>query len=216
MARGCFAAAAVTWTAAVVLAGCQSPYRADQGALFGGLTGAGVGALVGEAVGDPLAGAAIGAGVGTVTGAAIGGSLDEIEARNRAAIESRLGRPVAAGAVTMADVVAMSQAGVDEQVIVNHVNLHGVAATPQTSDLIYLKQQGVGSRVIQAMQQPRTAAQVGYPESGVSPPPNVVVEEHYYGTPWHPGPFFRSRYRRHHRHRHGPGFHWGVSFSSPH
>lgn len=45
------------------LTGCHSPYRSDQGALFGGLTGAGVGALVGNAVGATGAGAAIGAGV---------------------------------------------------------------------------------------------------------------------------------------------------------
>src|SRR5690348_1378189 len=71
--------------------GCQSPYHADQGALFGGLTGAGVGAVVGNAVGNPAAGALLGAGVGTVTGAAVGSSLDDIEARNRAQIAAQMG-----------------------------------------------------------------------------------------------------------------------------
>src|SRR3954447_21040044 len=65
-------------------AGCASPYRSDQGAVLGGLGGAGVGAIVGNAVGNTGAGAAIGAGVGALSGAAIGGSLDDIEARNRA------------------------------------------------------------------------------------------------------------------------------------
>src|SRR5262245_19273679 len=68
----------------MLLLGCASPYRADQGALFGGLTGAGLGALVGSASGNTGAGAAIGAGVGALSGAAVGGSLDEIEAQNRA------------------------------------------------------------------------------------------------------------------------------------
>ena len=75
----------------LVAAGCASPYRSDQGALFGGVTGAGVGALVGEAAHHPLAGAAIGAGVGAMTGAAVGNDLDQIEARNRAEIAARLG-----------------------------------------------------------------------------------------------------------------------------
>src|SRR5258708_32003966 len=80
--------------------GCNSPYHADRGALFGGLTGAGVGALVGHATGHTGAGAAIGAGVGALTGAAVGSSLDDIEARNRAQIQARLGRPVGPGPAT--------------------------------------------------------------------------------------------------------------------
>jgi hypothetical protein len=193
--------------------GCASPYRADQGALFGGLTGAGVGALVGHAVGEPLAGAAIGAGVGAVSGAAIGGSLDEIEARNRAEIEARLGRQVAAGATTIPDVIAMTQAGVSEQVIINHVQIHGMAAPPQASDLIYLQQQGVSNTVIQAMQTARPPS----PQAG-SPPP-VIVEEHYYNDPWYPSGFWYHHHHHHHghgfhRHRHRPRVGWGVSISN--
>ena len=75
------------------LAGCQSPYYADRGALTGGLAGAGVGALVGNAVGETAGGAAIGAGIGALTGTAIGGALDDIEARNRAEIAAQMGRP---------------------------------------------------------------------------------------------------------------------------
>src|SRR5262245_9244443 len=92
--------------------GCASPYRSDQGALAGGLTGAGLGALVGNAVGNTGAGAAIGAGVGALSGAAVGGALDDIEARNRAEIEARLGRPMPPGAVSINDVVSMTRAGV--------------------------------------------------------------------------------------------------------
>src|SRR4051794_8241887 len=106
--------------------GCQSPYHADRGALFGGLTGAGVGALVGNATGHTGAGAAIGAGVGALTGSAVGGALDDIEARNHAEIEARLGRPPAPGAVTMGDVIAMTHAGVSDDVIATHVHNHGL------------------------------------------------------------------------------------------
>ena len=107
--------------APLLVAGCNSPHHTDRGALFGGLTGAGVGAIIGDRLGDAGAGAALGAGVGTLTGAAIGSEMDEMEARNRALIEARLGRRVAPGAVTMEDVIAMSQAHVADNVIVRHV-----------------------------------------------------------------------------------------------
>jgi len=190
----------------VASSGCYSPYHADRGALFGGLTGAGVGALVGDAVGKPGAGALIGAGAGALTGGAIGASLDDIEARNRAEIEARLGRQLAAGSVTFADVIAMSQAGVADELIVNHVQANGAAQIPNSNDLIALQQAGVSTNVIRALQQP--PAPVAAPV--VAGPP-VVVEEHYYGHPWHPHP------RYYYRGRHcGPRVGWGVSVSSNH
>jgi hypothetical protein len=189
--------------------GCQSPYRADQGALFGGLLGAGTGAIVGDAVGNAGAGAAIGAGLGAVTGAVVGSELDEIEARNRAMIAQQLGREVAAGAVRLDDVVAMTRAGVDDELIVNHINVHGVASPLQSSDLIYLQQQGVSTRVIKAMQTPpRRPAQPVVVHEAVPPP--VVVQEYHYGPPfWGPPCHYHHR-----RHRHRPGVSWGMSFSN--
>jgi hypothetical protein len=137
--------------------GCQSPYYADRGALTGGLAGAGVGALIGNAVGETAGGAAIGAGVGALTGGAIGGALDDIEARNRAEIASQLGRPVAQGQATVGEVVAMTRAGVNPQLIANYVNNSGMAQPVGAQDVIYLTQQGVPADVIQAMQTPRVA-----------------------------------------------------------
>src|SRR5207247_11113009 len=72
--------------------GCRSPYYADRGALFGGLTGAGVGALVGDAAGNTGAGAAIGTAVGALAGAAVGDTIDADLARSRAEVEARMGR----------------------------------------------------------------------------------------------------------------------------
>jgi hypothetical protein len=149
--------------------GCRSPYYADRGAALGGVTGAGVGALVGSAVRHPWAGALVGAGVGAVSGAAVGTGLDEIEARNRAAIAATMGRPVAPGAVAVNDVVAMSQAGVDENVIVNHIRYNGVQRAPQTGDLIALQRANVSPRVIEALQTPPAQ-----PVAGVAPPPPLV------------------------------------------
>jgi hypothetical protein len=184
--------------------GCTSPYRSDQGALVGGVTGAGLGALVGNAVGNTGAGAAIGAGVGALSGAAVGGSLDDIEARNRAEIEARLGRPAPAGAVSMDDVIAMTRAGVAEDVIVTHVQNHGMAAPLRATDLIVLQQQRVSPRVVQIMQAPPPAA--AYPAAYAAPPvmvpdPYFMPPPYYYGPPY---PYYYRPYPRR-------GVGWGVS-----
>lgn len=191
-----------------IAGGCRSPYYADRGALFGGAAGAGLGAVVGSAVGDPAAGALIGAGAGALTGAAVGSSLDEIEARNRAQIAAQMGREIRAGAVTMADVIAMSQAGVGDQLIITHVQHNGMAGRLTSNDIVSLKNAGVSEPVIQAMMAPpvRQAAAV------VPAPPPVIIEERVYAPPppvWvYRDPCF---YRPWHHH-HGPR--WGFSFST--
>jgi len=199
-------------SAAAAFAGCASPYHQDRGALFGGLTGAGVGALIGKASGNPLAGAAIGAGVGAMTGSAIGESLDDIEARNRAEIEARLGRQIAPGSVTVEDVIAMTKSGVDEKVILNHVRINGSARPLQPADLIYLQSNGVSPAVVQALQTPPLR-----PAPGSAAPPPVIVEEYHHYDPWGPpwyGPSFRYRHHHgHHWHRR-PSVGWGVSISN--
>ena len=205
--RACFTMTLVI-TVAVSLSGCQSPYRADQGALFGGLLGAGTGAIIGQSLGNAGAGAAIGAGVGALSGAVIGSELDAIEAQNRAAIAQHLGREVSANAVTLSDVVEMTSAGVNEELIVNHVRAHGIAAPLQTSDLIFLQQQNVSTRVIKAMQEPppRPVRTVMVREA-----PPVVIHEYPYGPPAC-GPYYNhhSYGRRHSRHR--SHVDWGFSF----
>ncbi len=190
----------------LTLCSCQSPYHADRGALGGGLLGAGIGAIVGDAVGNAGAGTAIGAGMGALTGAAIGSELDQTEARNRAMISQQLGRQLAAGAVTTDDVIAMTNSGVDDPLVINHIRAHGMAAPLGAGDLISLKQQGVSAAVIEAMQTtptPRPATVV----QQVAPQP-VIVEQYHYGYPmWGPPP------RRFYRHHYGPrpGVSWGVA-----
>ena len=192
-------------------AGCMSPYRADQGALYGGLTGAGVGALVGEAVDQPLAGAAIGGVVGTLSGAAVGGALDDIEARNRAEIAARMGRPAPVGAATTQDVIAMTHSGVSEEVILTHIRNHGTAQVLTSNDLIYLQQQGVSPRVVQAMQSPPRSPVVVH--EVVPAPPQVIVQEHYVAPPCYPPPYWHRPYRHRHYHHHHGGPHIGFGIS---
>lgn len=185
--------------------GCRSPYHADRGALGGGLLGAGVGAIVGDAVGNTAGGAVIGAGVGALAGAAIGQGMDDVEAKNRAMIEQQLGRSVATGSVTMDEVIAMSQAGVDDSLVVNHIRSHGMIAPPQSGDLIALKQQGVSAQVIATMQAPPPQPRQVVVQPVTRP---VIVEEYHYGPGyWGPGYGHHHRYRRRHR---GSSVHWSI------
>ena len=160
-------------------AGCQT--HTEQGAAVGGVLGAGTGAVVGHALGNTGAGAVVGAGVGALTGAAVGHSVDETEARNRAQIEAQLGRSVAAGAVGVGDVIAMTQARVNEDLIINHIRSHGMAAPLTTNDLIALQQYGVSPRVVQTMQ----ACPPAPPPVIVEQPPPPVIIGGYYGPGWH-------------------------------
>lgn len=192
------------------LSGCRSPYYADRGALLGGLSGAGIGAAIGDASGNAGPGAVLGTAIGTMAGAAIGDSIDADLARSRAEIEARMGRQMQ-GAAKIEDVVAMTQAGLSEDVIATHIRASGVAQPLQVGDLIYLRNQGVSDFVIQTMQQtPQPqVAQAAYVAVAPPPPPRAVIVEHHY-SPWDCGPAYC--YPRH-RHRHGHGVSWGFSFS---
>jgi len=203
--------------------GCNSPYHADRGALVGGLLGAGTGAIVGDHMGSAGAGTAIGAGIGALSGAAIGQGMDEVDTRNAArvaAIEQQMGRQLAAGAATIADVKAMSAAGVDEQLIINHINASGVAVRPSAQDVIAMQQQGVSPAVISALQTaqpPQPASQapaVAGPVIVEQPGPPVVIEHYRYGPGWWGPPPCRRRPWRHHHGPPRPGVAWGFSFSS--
>ena len=191
------------------IAGCAMNSRAENGALIGGLGGAGLGAIAGHQVGHTGAGAAIGALAGAVTGTVVGDQIDQVEARNRAEIEARLGRPVAAGAVSIEDIVEMTQRGVHEDVIAQHVRAHGMTRPLTTDDLIRLTNSQVSDRVIRAMQE-QPGPRYVQPATYVAPaPPPVIVERYYDPYPPYCGPYY---HRRHHHHHH-PGYSVGFSFS---
>jgi hypothetical protein len=190
---------------AVALAsGCRSPYYADQGTFAGALGGAGIGALIGRATGHTAAGAVIGAATGAVAGNVVGNAIDEKEAKNRAQIAAQLGRPVVQGSATPGEVIAMTRAGVDPQLMINYINSSGMAQPIGAQDVIYLHQQGVPTEVIQAMQSPPAPPA---PVAVAAAPPAVVVEEYpdgpYYDPYWHP---------YYHCCRPGPRVGVGVSF----
>jgi len=189
---------AVIALAALLAAGCRSPYYADKGALLGGGVGAVTGAVIGNQLGSTAGGAIIGAGVGALTGAAVGNAIDDVDARNQARIQAQMGRALPPGGVTVEDVIAMTQAGVTEDVISTHIQYHGMVRPLTTPDIIRLQQSGVSPRVIQVAQQPPRMP-VAQPVS-YGPPPAVVVEEIYYAPPPPPPCYYPPRP---HMHIHG-------------
>jgi hypothetical protein len=202
--------------AAVFLAalstGCRSMSYGDKGTLFGGAFGAGTGAAIGAQSGHPVEGALIGTAIGAITGGTVGDSIDKDVARNRAEVEARMGRQMAS-AVTPEDVVAMTQAGLSDDVIASHIRAHGVSRPPQVNDLITLRNQGVSDNVLKAMQTspgPQTAA------ASPSPSPVIIQERVYAPAPyWGPPPLYfgHHHHHRHHGHRHHrSGYSVGVSF----
>ena len=110
-----------------------------------------------------------------------------------------------AGAVTADDAIAMTRAGLSDDVITAHIRANGVAQPPQVNDLINLRNQGVSDAVITALQ--TTRAPVAVVRAPPPPPPVIVESVHY--DPWcYPPPW---RHHHHHR-RHRPGVTWGFHF----
>ncbi len=183
----------------------MAQYHTDRGAVLGGLGGALVGAGIGDHNDNAGAGALIGGAVGLITGAAIGNSMDQEEAARARALQQQRAWQLSRAA-SVSDVAAMSQNGLADDVIINHLNQNGVQRRPEVDDVISLHQQGVSNAVISAMQR----APVGgpLPPTGYQQP--VVVQEHYYVRPpvncWHGYPAYRPYYPRHHH----PGMHWSI------
>ncbi len=189
----------------ILASGCRSPYYADQGAAFGALTGGLAGTAIGGHHNDPLAGAAIGSAVGALTGAAVGGAIDQDVARSQAEIERRMGRRLQ-GAVTVSDVISMTQAGLSDSVIATHIRTNGVAQRPTAEDLVTLSNAGVAEQTILSLQQ----AQAPGLDSSPVPAGPVFVEEYHYGpAPYFPG--YHHPHGHHGRHHSPRDVHWGIS-----
>jgi hypothetical protein len=121
-------------------------------------------------------------------------------ARSRAEVEARMGRQMQ-GAVTPQDVIAMTQAGLSDDVIATHIRANGMAQPLAANDLINLRNLGVRDSVINVMQQtpPRTAQSnqplAMYPATYPVAPAPVMVAPYYpvWGPPPPPVGFYYSR-----------------------
>ena len=115
------------------------------GGLIGGITGG----LIGEHNDDPLAGTIIGTTAGALLGNATGQANERIQAEIVASEQEYL-----ECAVTLNQLLAMTQAGVDDAVIISRIETNGPAQTLTTDDIIFLSKSQVAAPVISAYQAP--------------------------------------------------------------
>lgn len=161
--------------------GCSSMNHTERGAVTGGVLGGLAGTVIGGATGHPGAGAAIGAGSGAILGGLIGNEEDRHD-RRAAAWAAR-------NALSVNDVVQMSQRHVGDDLIVNQIYNSSTAFNLSTQDVIHLREQGVSERVISAMQA-RRGYRVVRPAGVVfvdPPPPAIHVGfgfGHHCGPHW--------------------------------
>jgi hypothetical protein len=194
----------------------------NSGLGIGAVMGAVTGGLIGDRNHEAVAGAAIGAAVGGLTGAVVGKSVDNEMAYR----EQRAGQRVVAQqmsrAVTVTDVISMSQSRLSDSVIITQIRTNGVAQQLQAPDLVALSNAGVSDNVIQAMQSAPLATAVVAPVAPVPVYQDRVIVEERYVVPNYPPPvwYHGYYYHPHPRYYHGPpppprpGVSWGFSFSN--
>jgi hypothetical protein len=155
------------------------------GGLLGGTTGGMVGAAIGSHEGKTGEGALIGALAGGVTGAAIGNQTDVANIRYQQTVNENA---IAAqqAAVTMDQVIQMTQSGLSDELIQNQIKANGIAQRVSTNDLIQLKSQGVSDLVIRQLQT------TGSQPPPVNPPPQLYAPRPVINVnPYHP-PVYRQ------------------------
>jgi outer membrane lipoprotein SlyB len=158
--------------------GCETPYgepdRTATGALAGGALGATTGAIIGHGSGrHGVEGALIGGAVGALAGGMIGHSMDQ---EHRAALARQspetLQRMDAGQPLGLADIKALSRAGISDEVIISQIRNSRTAYRLTTVEIIDLKNAGVSQRVIDFM--------INTPSLYPPPPPPPPRRGYYY------------------------------------
>ncbi len=168
-------------TAATASIGCSSMNNTEKGALAGGAIGSGVGLLAGAATGNPGTGAAVGGLLGGGLGAVAGNDADRQQQREREVIQANAvaGAQAQQQRMGLTDVIQMAQAGHADAVIVNQIRNTGSTFQLSTSDLDFLKNNGVSGVVISEMQNARTVSPLASRVVRPAPATTVIVEEPY-------------------------------------
>jgi hypothetical protein len=186
------------------------------GTFVGGALGAITGAAVSGKKNRPE-NALIGAGIGAITGNLFGQAKDrndEYRTASGRAVVGQMNQQAAAAAVTNNDLVAMTRAGVSEDLIISTMRSRGARMDLSPQALISLKQQGVSDRVVLAAQD--FGAGRGYAPAPVGVVQEVVpvVPQTVIVTPGPWGPRYYGRPHYYHPYGHGPRthIHYGFSF----
>ena len=156
----------------LLLAGCETPEgnpdRTATGALIGGGFGAAAGALLGGRHGGE--GALIGGALGAATGALVGHSMDEeARARLRTQAPQTLVRVEQGQPLGVADIKAMSKAGVSDEVIISQIRATHTNYKLSAADIVDLHNCGVSEKVIDFM--------INTASASAAQPTEVVVQQ---------------------------------------
>ena len=123
------------------------------------------------------------------------------------------------GPLTIADIMAMHQAGLGDQVIIGSIRQHSLGATLSVDELIAMKRHGVSNEVIHAMQQQAPLPPAKSPSRAVVQPTvvepvvqPVIVSPPVYRPIYHPPVIYTHRYYVPYRHYHRPVRHARSSF----
>jgi hypothetical protein len=169
----------------LVSVGCEHMSHTEKGAGIGAALGTAAGLGIGAATGNPRTGALIGGLAGGGLGALVGSEKDEQERRDQELLQAQAAAQAEAQLqqqrLGVFDVVRLSQAGHDDQVIINQIRTTGSTFQLTPSDLDHLKAQGVSPAVIAAMQ---TARPINPLPPRIVPPPTTVI----YQQPVYPAP----------------------------
>ena len=199
--------AVISLLLSLIMSGCRTAGpNAYGGGLFGGATGGLVGAAIGAENGNALEGAIIGGAIGSAIGTAAGNEVDLAEQRDQQ-IRQASHQQAVANAVSLEQVIKMTQSGLGDQVIANQIQSLGVVQRPSADQLVWLKSQNVSDSVLSALQTAPMAGSSMRPRRPIGPAAPVVVHEQVFVEP---GCFVRPPrhfYRRPHRRRGA-----GVSF----
>jgi hypothetical protein len=179
------------------------PTNGQKGALLGGTAGAVLGGVIGKQSEQTAEGAVIGGLAGVIAGGLVGHSRDvqiQREYEYQQAQEARNAYHMSR-AVSIADVISMSNSGLSPQVIIGQVRANGVQQEIGVQEIILLHQNGVSDTVIQEMQR----AQVGLPAQATAPrfvQPRTTVFVEQAPIYYQPVPVYQYHYVRPPRHYH--------------
>lgn len=141
---------AVVASMAMMVCGCQSsPNRAGEGALIGGAVGAGAGAIIGHQSGHTGQGALLGGVLGALGGTLMG---SQVQKPPQQASVTPVAQTANSQQVSIDEIITLAGQGVSDELIIDRITITNskYSLTPAQVDI--LKQKGVSSKVIAAMQ----------------------------------------------------------------
>jgi len=138
---------------AVIGTGCAYPNGEPNNTANGALVGAGVGAASGAMLAhNGLAGALVGGAIGAVAGSIIGNQMDQAQAAElRAQAPTTYVRVEQCQPLTTADVKALVQAGVKDDLIITQIQNSHTVYHLSSADIIDLHNAGASDKVIDFM-----------------------------------------------------------------